>query len=543
MVFLLLQIYLISSRFINSYRKEITSRHALMRKSVELEKSKNLLKCIFDSLSSPLISVDDNIIISEMNVLARKCLPDERAEIAGKRLWEIIPVREEYKGTLEEAIKTSNPANISSKRIIKDDKRLFNISISPLVNSSSAGAVILADDVTEINRKEEQIKQSQKMETIGVIAGGLVHDFNNALGGILSTATLMKYCITEGIESGRVSERVSMIEMAAKNAAGLVGRFLNLTKKHDVLYVPVDLNNTVQHVAKICRDTFDKTIEIHTGYLLEEAFILADELQIEHLLLNLCINASQAMTMMRGRDENPGGVLDISMGSIDATDDFLKEHKGIKPQDFWTISVSDTGVGMDSDTLSKIFEPFFSTKGTGTGLGLMMAESIVKQHGGFIDVRSVKGKGSLFMVCFKKYTGAVSEPAIAKAAIKHKAEGEGIILLAEDDEIIREMAKEHLEENGYKVIEAKNGEDALNIFRQRSSEISGVFMDTAMPIMSGRDAFVAMKEIDPEVKVLLTSGFAHDPAVKDAISQGVSAFLNKPYSMPALLAKIREVFG
>ncbi len=230
------------------------------------------------------------------------------------------------------------------------------------------------------------------------------------------------------------------------------------------------------------------------------------------------------------------------MGSIDAADDLFRRHKEIKPQDFWTVSVSDTGVGMDSDTLSKIFEPFFSTKGTGTGLGLMMAESIVKQHEGFIDVRSIKGKGSLFMVCFKKYTGAVSEPVLAKTSVKHKAEGEGIILLAEDDEIIREMAKEHLEENGYKVIEAKNGEEALSIFRQKYSEISGVFMDTAMPVMSGRDAFLAMKEIDPEVKVLLTSGFAHDPAVKDAISQGVNAFLNKPYSMPALLAKIREVF-
>ncbi len=131
MIFLLLQIYIISSRFINSYRKEVTSRHSLMRKSFELEKSKNLLKCILDSLSSPLISVDDNIIISEINVLARKCLPEEKVEIAGKRLWEIIPVREEYKGTLEEVIKTSNPANISSKRVIKDDKRLFNISISP----------------------------------------------------------------------------------------------------------------------------------------------------------------------------------------------------------------------------------------------------------------------------------------------------------------------------------------------------------------------------------------------------------------------------
>jgi CheY-like chemotaxis protein len=294
---------------------------------------------------------------------------------------------------------------------------------------------------------------------------------------------------------------------------------------------------------KICRDTFDKSIEIYTGYQMEDAFVMADELQIEHALLNLCINASQAMTIMRGRNEIPGGVLDIAIGSIDATDDLFKNHEDIKPQDFWTVSVSDTGVGMDRDSLDRIFEPFFSTKETGTGLGLAMADRIVKQHGGFIHVRSLKGKGSVFMVCLKKYTGAFAVPAAAKTTVKCEKDGEGLILLVEDDTIIRDMAKELLEENGYKVIEAKNGEDALNIFRQRSFEIYGVFMDTAMPVMSGRDAFVAMKEIDPDVKVLLTSGFAHDPVVKDAIAKGVTAFLRKPYSMHELLSKIKEVFG
>ena len=478
-----------------------------------------------------------------MNAPARKCLPDTGTEIEGQRLWEIIPVLDKYKGTLEDVMKTGNPANLRNERIIKDDTRLFNISINPLIHSSSAGAVILADDLTEINRKEEKIKQTQKMETIGILAGGLAHDFNNALGGILSTATLMKYCIAEGIESNRVSERVSMIERAAKNASDLVARFMHFTKRHDVSFIPVDLNNAVQHVVKMCRDTFDKNIGINTGYLLEDAYIQADELEVEHVLLNLCINASQAMTVMRERNENPGGVLDITIGSIDAADDFFKTHEEISPQDFWTVSVSDTGVGMKSDTLGRIFEPFFSTKETGTGLGLVMAEGIVKQHGGFIDVRSSKGKGSVFMVCFKKYTGAIALPAIAKTAAKHEKGREGIILLVEDDKIIRNMAKELLEENGYMVIEAENGKDALSVFRQRLSEINGVFMDTAMPVMSGRDAFFAMKEIDPEVKVLLTSGFAYDPAVKDAIANGVTAFLRKPYSIQELMAKIKEVFG
>ena len=191
---------------------------------------------------------------------------------------------------------------------------------------------------------------------------------------------------------------------------------------------------------------FDKSIEINTGYLLEDAFIMADELQVEHVLLNLCINASQAMTTMRERNENTGGVLDISIGSIDAGDDFFKEHKDIKPQDLWTISVSDTGVGMDSDNLGKVFEPFYSTKETGTGLGLVMVESIIKEHGGFIDVRSVKGKGSVFILCFKKYTGAIARAAAPKTSLKIGLEGGGTILLAEDDAIIRDMARELLEE-------------------------------------------------------------------------------------------------
>jgi signal transduction histidine kinase len=543
LAFLILQIWLISSRLMYSYRTVIDTSGNLRIKSNELEKSKNLLECIFNTLTSPILAVDSTFFVTEMNASARGCIyKDTEDEISGRKLWEMIPVKDEYKRALEDAVKTGISLNLRGERIIKDDNRLFNVSINPLSGLNSEGAVILADDVTETSRKDEQIKQAQKMETIGVLAGGLAHDFNNALGGILSTVTLMKYCIREGIEENRIPERVSMIERAAKNAADLVGRFLHLTKKHDVLYMPVELNATVQHVAKICRDTFDKSIDINTGYLLEDAFIMADELQIEHVLLNLCINASQAMTTMRERNENIGGVLDISIGSINETDDFFKTHRDIQPQELWTVSVSDTGVGMDSDKLARVFEPFYSTKESGTGLGLVMVESIIREHGGFIDVRSVKGKGSVFMLYFKKYTGAVPVTETSKTPVKKEFEAGGTILLAEDDVIIRDMARELLEGSGYDVIEASNGEEALNIFRQRYFEITGVFMDNAMPLMSGVDAFIAMKEIDPDVKVLLTSGFAHDPAVKDAMEKGAAGFLRKPYSMHELLAKAREVF-
>jgi signal transduction histidine kinase/CheY-like chemotaxis protein len=541
--FLLLQVYLVSCRFIDSYRKEIIFNRDLNRKYNELEKSKTLLNCIFDSLSSSLVAVDSSKVITFLNASARKCPPGSGTDMTGRMLWEMIPVRDEYKNTLEDVIKTGKQADLRNEQIMKDDDRFFNIGISHLIDTGSSGAIILADDVTEIYSNEEQVKQSQMMEIISLLAAGLAHDFNKALGGILSTATLMKYLIAEGIEDNRVPERVSAIEKAAKKASDLVGRFLHLTRKQDVLHVPVDLNSAVQHVVKICRDTFDKTVKINAGYLMDDAFILADELQVEHVLLNLCMNASQAMTVMRGSDEVPGGILDISIGSIGPGDDFFTTHEGIKPDDFWTVSVSDTGVGIDSDRLGKIFEPFFSTRQAGTGLGLVMAEGIVKQHGGFIGVRSVKGKGSVFTVGFKKHFAAIVTPAAYTTASESVEGGEGIILLAEDDNIIRDIAREFLEENGYRVISAENGEEALSIFRQRSYEIKGVFMDAGMPVMSGRDAFNAMKEFDPDVKVLLTSGFAYEPAVKDAIDKGVKGFLRKPYSMHELLAKVREVFG
>jgi CheY-like chemotaxis protein len=352
----------------------------------------------------------------------------------------------------------------------------------------------------------------------------------------------MKYSITEDIEKEKNSKRVMMIDHAATNAAELVHRFLNLAKKHEVTFSPVELNETVQRIAKICRDTTDKRIEIKTSYVMDDAFILADPVQIEHLLLNLCINAVQAMAHMGETGEPKKGVLGISIGSLNIDSVYAAGHSGVEQGDYWSVSVSDTGSGIDNEMKEKIFEPFFSTKEAGTGLGLVMVDSIVKQHGGFIELSSEKGRGSVFTVFIRQYKGQTKRPA-SKIEKQTDEKGAGIILLAEDDEIIREMTSDIFTENGYTVIAAENGEEALDIFRQRFFEIKGVFMDLAMPVLSGTDAFLAMREIYPDVKVLMTSGFASESSIRDAVDKGVAGFIRKPYSIQELLAKAREVFG
>lgn len=521
--------------------KDITDRKEAEE---QLTSTRNYLKNVFDSLPSALISVDVEGTITGWNSAAENFFGIIDIEAIGRKIWAVIPHFKKVENSFTQVVQSQKQMKLLRQNIFIDEKKYLNISISPLISQGTDGVVVRIDDVTELEKKDEQLRQAQRMETVGTLAGGLAHDFNNVLGGILGTISLMNYSLKKqgNLNLGKIKQNINTIEKAASRAADMVQQLLALSRKQEFAFSPVDLVQSVNHVIGICRNTFDKTIRIKVFLNNEGAMVNADATQFEQVLLNLCVNASHAMTVMRKPNESQGGTLIVSIEKSYANDYFRSSHPEAKNCDYWSIRVMDTGVGMDAETQRKMFDPFFTTKdkSVGTGLGLAMVYNIIKQHKGFIDVYSQLNIGTTFSVFLPVLDMSQAEDiAIPKEDALDR--GTGKLLLVDDEEIIQETARDILTECGYEVIVAGNGRDALNIFSARHNEIKAVILDMAMPNMSGRETFIELKKISPNVKVLLASGFKNDSRIIDTLKMGVAGFIQKPYTLHDLSKKITEI--
>jgi PAS domain S-box-containing protein len=384
-------------------------------------------------------------------------------------------------------------------------------------------------DMTERNQLQQQLFQSQKMESIGTLAGGIAHDFNNILGGILGYASLMKAKMEQG---HRFFNYVDTIETGSMRAAQLTDQLLAFARggKYDIK--PVDLNKIIHETLKIINRTFDKSIEVETHLHDRLPTVEADAGQIQQVIMNLCINAGDAMPV--------GGTLTIQTEVETLDEGYVGMHMGAKAGAHAILSISDTGVGMDPKTAQRIFEPFFSTKGEGkgTGLGLAMVYGVVKNHGGFVDVSSEPGRGTTFNIFLplsgKPESEASSEP-------EPVFDGNELVLVVDDEEPIRALAKEMLEGYGYRVILAEDGVKAIEMFEEHNGNIGLVILDMVMPNMGGRETFLKMKKINPNVKALLSTGYSQSGKAQEILDSGVLGFVQKPYQLTTLLSKVRSV--
>lgn len=399
-------------------------------------------------------------------------------------------------------------------------------------------------DITHQVKAEKELIQAQKMETVGTLAGGLAHDFNNVLGGILATLSVMSHKLKRwgSIDHEKLLDYISVMTQSSLRAADMIKQLLTLSRKQDLSFAPLDLNLTIKHVIKIAKSTFDKSVKLDPHYQDAPVMVKADPAQIEQVLLNLSVNAEHAMTIMRDKGEAWGGTMTLSTERITADRHFRDSHPEAKESEYWILSVKDTGVGLDKSSVSAIFDPFYTTKekGKGTGLGLSMAYSIIRQHNGFIEVYSEKGRGTTINVYLPvlKEELEPSGDSSDEAGLSH---GEGLVLVVDDEEVMRMASRDILEECGYEVILAENGEEAVELYRERFREISVVLLDMSMPVMSGREAYIRMKEINPDLKVLLISGLKQDYRVTELMDMGVRHFLQKPFTIKKLAAAIEEV--
>lgn len=386
------------------------------------------------------------------------------------------------------------------------------------------------EDVTNRKRLEEQLLQSQKMEAIGLLAGGIAHDFNNILTAMIGYGNLLLMKRGDDKDVRNYADHIlALSDRAAKLTQGL----LAFGRKQVMNPQPMDLNDLVKKVGKILLRLIGEDIDLWVNVTDKMVIVKADAAQLEQVLMNLATNARDAMPA--------GGVLTISTDTAPLDSEFIRVHGGAATGEYAVISFSDTGAGMDQAVKSRIFEPFFTTKdvGKGTGLGLSVTYGIIKQHNGFVDVISSPGLGTKFNI----YLPLTQEPAQKAEAARqtHVHSGKETVLLAEDNGEVRRMTKALLEEVGYKVVEARDGEEAVRKYAGAGDDIDIIVMDMVMPRKNGMAACNEIKRMNPAIKVLFTSGYDADITKVKGVFGPEADFIQKPAPTAEFLEKLREV--
>ncbi len=391
-----------------------------------------------------------------------------------------------------------------------------------------------AVDITDLKKAEEekrslqeQLFLAQKMESIGRLAGGIAHDFNNILTGIMGYAELlkMKFPDTNTME-GKAAE---VIFRGTGRAADLTKQLLGFARGGKYNPVPLNINDVIREVVEISEKIFEKKIEVKYEFEENVGIIEADQSQIEQVLMNLIINARDAMPL--------GGKITFKTENTYIDKKYSSRFPEFKAGNYVKISIIDTGTGIPREVKEHIFEPFFTTKGVGkgTGLGLATVYGIIKNHDGHINVYSEPGKGTVFNIYLP-----VSEVKVIEKEEENLIKGSGTILLIDDEEVVRNVSANQLESLGYNVLTAADGTEAIDIYRSEAGSINLVLLDMIMPGMSGTDIYLALKEINPDVKILLISGFSQNGRATDLMEKGALGFIQKPFKMYELSKAIFE---
>jgi len=390
------------------------------------------------------------------------------------------------------------------------------------------GAVVL--ETTEYRKLEEQLLQAQKMEAVGRLAGGVAHDFNNMLTAIRSYADLLLADMPPG---SPLCADVLEISKAADRASALTRQLLAFSRQQVLRPRLVDLNATVDGMQKMLKRLNTANIQLTCRLAPRLWTVAADPGELERVIMNLMLNARDAMP--------DGGRLSIETSNIDIDEDYANKHANTVPGPYVMLAVTDTGIGMSREVRERLFEPFFTTKekGKGTGLGLSSVYGIVKQSGGFVWVYSEPGRGTTFKVYLPRADEA--QPRFTPTPRRNRRVGAETILLVEDDDEVRHVATRILSRNGYRVLEAANGADALKISESETEPVDLIITDLMMPEMGGSELAEKIRETQPDARILFTSGYTEDAVVRQTFLRQGEAFIEKPFTPASLAQKAREL--
>jgi PAS domain S-box-containing protein len=506
--------------------QEASARAARREAEHALQASESRFRDLFEVAPDAILLVDGDGKILIANAAAHRMFQAD--SLVGASVDAFVPMESSFIAD-PESRRTGRMRDVEGWR---KDGSSFPVEIA--LGSSTVGGqpavLAIVRDVTDRRALEERVRQTQKLDAIGGLAGGIAHDFNNLLSIILSYSSLLGGDLTPG---DPMREDLDEIHKAATRATDLTRQLLAFGRKQILHPTPTNLNDTVKKMHTMLKRLIGEDIEYVTLADSGLGTTVVDPSQVEQVIMNLVVNARDAMPS--------GGKLTVETANVTLDAAYAAQHAGVTQGPYVMLAVTDTGSGMDATTQSRVFEPFFTTKevGRGTGLGLSTVFGIVKQSGGHIWLYSEVGKGTTFKIYFPRSDAQVS--SAPPPPLPDLQRGSETILLVEDDEALRALAATILRRNGYHVLEAQNGGDALLICEQHGATIDLLLTDVVMPKMSGRQVADRLKSVRPDMKVLYMSGYTDNSIVHHGVLDSGVAFLQKPITPSALTRKVREV--
>ncbi len=511
-----------------------------------LESERNRAQLCFDLAQAIFVSLDLHGRIVLVNPKACEVLGYREEEMLGRDWFELaIPPaqreaqRQVFARVMEKKVGLvetyENPIVIRG-----GEQRVIAWRNAYLEDANGAVSGILSSgvDVTEplqaqeaAGRLESRVLQAQKLESLGILAGGIAHDFNNLLVGMLGNADLALADLAPG---SPIRENIAQIKAAATRASELCRQLLAYSGKGRFVIEPVDLSEIVREMLHLIEVSISKKAVLKLELSTNLSAVEADATQLRQIVMNLITNASEALG-------EGSGIIGLTTGEVDCDENDLTRTSfegGLAPGRCVFLEVSDTGAGMDSETLKRIFDPFYTTKFTGRGLGLAAVMGIVRGHRGAIDVQSEPGKGTIFKVLLPASSES-AQPRIQASATAASWHGHGVALLVDDEVMIREVGRMMLERLGFEVVVASDGIEALEVYVTLTGRISVVLLDMTMPRLGGVETFEELRRIDPDIRVILSSGFNEQDATSRFAGSGLAGFIQKPYELDQLRDALR----
>lgn len=502
----------------------------------ELLRQTTYFQQLFDNSPEGIILLDEHNHIVNANSAFEKMFGYTLPEIAGKNVDDFIVPQEKREEALRLTKETAEGKSIQKDTVRKrKDGTLLDVIVIGypiIIKNKQVGAYGMYLDISERKRLEEQLVHAQRMESIGTLAGGVAHDFNNILGIVMGHATLMEQLPQD---AEKQKKNLQTILQATQRGATLVRQLLTFARKNQVFVESVKIEHAVNEVVKLLSETLPKTITLKTYVEDSLPEILVDSTQLQQVLLNLCVNARDAMPS--------GGTLTITCSAVQG-EPLQKQFIKATHHQYVVIEVADTGTGMDEETRKRIFEPFFTTKekGKGTGLGLAVVFGIVENHEGFIDVSSELGKGTTFSIYFPVKAAETQKEEPKKESAASSLRGTETLLVIEDEALLKELLTAMLTAKGYTVFSAANGEEGVELYAQHGQDIDLVISDFGLPKFDGFEVLKRLQKINPNVKFVLATGFIEPEQRSSILQQGARDIIQKPYTPESVMKAIRGVF-